>query len=58
MEKEEFEKQWEEELVSRIDGMEEHQGQIKPMTKKDYIIMAVMVIICLGALVAGVYLAS
>ena len=54
--KELLEKQWEEELVRRIENLEESNREIRRMTRKDYIIAGIIVVICLCAVVAGAFI--
>lgn len=52
------EKQWETELVKRIDEMDRNNSGIKRMKKKDYIIAGIIVIVCLCSVVAGAFISG
>lgn len=56
--KEVAEKQWETELVERINQIDQNNSGIKRMTKKDYIIAGVIVIICFCVVVAGAFISA
>ena len=47
------EEKWEQELIHRIDQIEENAKEIKTMTKWDYRIAAVITLLCLVVVVAG-----
>lgn len=44
---------FEKELLNRLEQMEEDSRNIKGMSKKDYVIAAIVVVVCLVAVVAG-----
>lgn len=44
-----------EELTRRIDEIEETIANVKPMTKKDYIVASVITVVCLIIVVAGAF---
>jgi len=50
------EEQWETELVERIAQVDRDDSGIDRMTKKDYIIVAVIVTVCLCVVVAGAFI--
>lgn len=54
--KEEIQSQWETELSRRIDSIEEEALTIQAMTKRDYIVAAVITVVCLVAVFAGAFL--
>lgn len=56
--KELAEEQWETELVERINQIDQNNSNIKRMTKKDYIIAGVIVIICFCVAVAGAFIST
>lgn len=47
------EKQWEEELVRRIENLEESNKKVNRMTRRDYITAGIIVVACLVAVAAG-----
>ena len=47
------EEKWEQELIHRIDQIEENAKEIKTMTKRDYRIAVVITLLCLVVVVAG-----
>lgn len=48
--------QWEEELIRRIDNIEKEAVAVKIMTKKDYIVAAMVTVVCLVAVICGAFL--
>lgn len=50
------EKQWEEELVRRIENLEESNKKVNRMTRRDYITAGIIVVACLVAVVAGAFI--
>ncbi len=48
--------QWEEELVRRIDQIEETAASVQTMTKKDYAVAAVITLLCLLFVVVGAFI--
>ena len=54
--KAETQSRWETELSQRVDSIEEEASSIQAMTKKDYIVAAVITIACLIAVVGGAFL--
>lgn len=58
MEKQEegLENQWDTELVRRIANIEKNSATIKTMTRKDYIVAGVIIVLCLCAVVAGAFI--
>lgn len=48
--------QWEEELVRRIDQIEETADAVQTMTKKDYVVAGMITLVCLLFVVAGAFL--
>lgn len=56
--KELAEEQWETELVERINQIDQNNSSIKRMTKRDYIIAGVIVIICVCVVVAGAFISA
>lgn len=56
--KELAEEQWETELVERINQIDQNNSNIKRMTKRDYIIAGVIVIICVCVVVAGAFIST
>lgn len=51
-----LEKQWEEELVRRIENLEESNQKVSRMTRRDYITAGIIVVVCLCAVVAGAFI--
>lgn len=51
-----LEKQWEEELVRRIENLEESNQKVSRMTRSDYIMAGIIVVGCLCAVVAGAFI--
>jgi len=47
---------WEEELVRRIDQIEETAASVQTMTKKDYAVAAVITLLCLLFVVVGAFI--
>ncbi|MBO4997732.1 MAG: hypothetical protein J6D02_07025 [Lachnospira sp.] len=50
------EKQWEEELVRRIENLEESNKKVNRMTRRDYITAGIIVVACLVAVAAGAFI--
>lgn len=48
--------QWEQELIARIDQIEENSRDIKIMTKKDYIVAGVITTVFLLLVIAGSFI--
>ena len=47
---------WEQELINRIDQIEENSRDIKSMTKKDIIVATVITAVCLLLVIVGAYI--
>lgn len=52
---EELENQWETELVCRIANIGKYLDEIKSMTRKDYIVAGVIIVLCLCVVVTGAF---
>ena len=50
------EKQWEEELVRRIENLEESNKKVNRMTRRDYITAGIIVVACLVGVAAGAFI--
>ncbi len=48
--------QWEEELVRRIDQIEETAASVQTMTKKDYAVAGVITLLCLLVVIVGAFI--
>lgn len=48
--------QWEQELIARIEQIEENSGDIKIMTKRDYIVAGVITTACLLLVIVGAFI--
>ena len=48
--------QWEQELIARIDQIEENSRDIQCMTKRDYVVAGVITTICLLLVIAGAFI--
>lgn len=48
--------QWEDELLTRIEQIEENSQDIKIMTKKDYIVAGIVTALCLLFVIAGAFI--
>lgn len=48
--------QWEEELVRRIDQIEETVASVQTMTKKDYAVAGVITLLCLLVVIVGAFI--
>lgn len=48
--------QWEQELIARIEQIEENSRDIKSMAKRDYIVAGVITTICLLLVIAGAFI--
>ncbi len=48
--------QWEEELVRRIDQIEETAAGVQTMTKKDYVVAGAVALFCLLFVVVGAFI--
>lgn len=46
---------FEKELLNRIEQIEEDSRKIKRMSKRDYVVAAIIVVVCLVAVVAGAF---
>lgn len=51
-----LENQWDKELVHRITNIEENSATIKEMTKRDYIVAGIIIVLCLCAVIAGAFI--
>lgn len=50
--------QWDMELVHRITNIEENSATIKEMTKRDYIVAGIIIVLCLCAVIAGAFISA
>ena len=48
--------QWEQELIARIDQIEENSRDIKIMSKRDYIVAGAIITVCLLIVIAGAFM--
>lgn len=48
--------QWEEELIRRIDQIEETAASVQTMTKKDYAVAGVITLLCLLVVIVGAFI--
>ncbi len=48
--------QWDMELVHRITNIKENSATIKEMTKRDYIVAGIIIVLCLCAIIAGAFI--
>ena len=48
--------QWEEELIRRIDQIEETADAVQTMTKKDYAVAGAITLLCLLFVVVGAFI--
>ncbi len=48
--------QWEEELIRRIDQIEETADAVQTMTKKDYVVAGTIALLCLLFVVVGAFI--
>ncbi len=48
--------QWEEELVRRIDQIEETAASVQTMTKKDYVVAGAITLLCLLLVIVGAFI--
>lgn len=48
--------QWENELLARIEQIEENSQDIKIMTKKDYIVAGIVTAVCLLFVIEGAFI--
>ena len=49
--------QWEQELIARIDQIEENSRDIKIMSKKDYIVAGIIIAVCVLIVIGGAFTA-
>lgn len=47
---------WEEELIRRIDQIEETADVVQTMTKKDYAVAGVITLLCLLVVIVGAFI--
>ena len=47
---------WEEELIRRIDQIEETADAVQTMTKKDYAVAGVITLLCLLVVIVGAFI--
>lgn len=48
--------QWENELLARIEQIEENSQDIKIMTKRDYIVAGIVTVVCLLFVIVGAFI--
>lgn len=48
--------QWENELLARIEQIEENSQDVKIMTKKDYIVAGIVTAVCLLFVIEGAFI--